>query len=141
MVASSFANRNGGHDAAGGCWVDGVEGVEGTFFDRLQKVSDFELIGGEDAFDEGAAGACAAGDQHLAVEAGRGCDDVGLLGEAGDERTPIAYAVSAGFHQIYVGGCADEPFLKIASHTAGDGEGDDEGSYTCGYADDRNCCH
>jgi hypothetical protein len=51
----------------------GVDGVE--------EVADGGFFGGEDAFDEGAAIACAAGDEDLLIEAGGGGGDVGDLAE------------------------------------------------------------
>ena len=94
--------------------------------DRLEEVADAELVVGEDALDEGAAGAGAAGDEDLAVEAGGGGDDVRLGGEVLEERTPVADAVACGAHELYVGEGADEALLEVAAHAVGDGQGDDE---------------
>jgi hypothetical protein len=108
---------------------------------RLEEVADAEFVVGEDALDEGAAGAGAAGDEDLTVEAGSGSDDVRLLGEVLEERTPVADAVAGGAHEFYVGEGADEALLEVAAHAVGDGEGDDERGDSGGDAEDGDPSH
>jgi hypothetical protein len=98
----------------------------------LEEVADAELVVGEDALDEGAAGAGAAGDEDLSVEARGGGNDVRLLGESLEERTPVADAVACGAHELYVCECTDEALLEVSAHAIGDGEGDDERSNSGG---------
>ena len=114
----------------------GVEVGVGALLHGLEEVADAELVVGEDALDEGAAGAGAAGDEDLSVEAGGGGDDVGLGGEALEERTPVADAVACGAHELDVGEGADEALLEVAAHAVGDGEGDDERGDSGGDAED-----
>jgi len=105
----------------------------------LEEVADFAFVCGDDAFDEGAAGAGTAGDEDLTVEAGGDGLDVRHLGELSDEGTPIPDAVAGGAHEFDVGGGADKPLLEVAAHAVGDGEGDDEGSDSGGDANDGDC--
>src|SRR5580658_2323110 len=104
-----------------------VEVGVGALLDGLEEVANAELVVGEDALDEGTAGAGTAGDEDLAVEAWRGGGDVRLGGEALQERAPIADAVASGVHELYVGEGADEALLEVALHAVGDGARDDEG--------------
>jgi hypothetical protein len=104
----------------------------------LEEVAHPELVGGEDAFDEGATGAGAAGDEDLAVEAGGDSDDVGLGGEALHERAPVADAVTGGAHELDVRQGADQALLEVPFHAIGDGEGDDERGDSGGDAEDRD---
>ena len=104
--------------------------------DGLEEVADAELVVGEDALDEGAAGARAAGDEDLSVEAGGDGDDVRLGGEVLHERTPVADAVACGAHELHVGEGADEALLEVPAHAVGDGQGDDERGDSGGDAED-----
>jgi hypothetical protein len=58
------------------------------------------------------------------------------LAEAGNEWTPVADAVGLDAHELDMSTGAEEAVLNVAAHAVGDGEGDDEGSYTGGYASD-----
>ena len=89
-----------------------------------------------DALDEASTGARAAGDEDLAVEAGRGGGDVRKGGEAGEQGSPVADAVGGDAHQVDVGGGAEEAVLQVALHAVGDGEGDDERGDPSGDAQD-----
>src|ERR1700742_2185875 len=89
----------------------GVEVGVGALVDGLEEVAYAELVVGEDALDEGAARAGAAGDEDLAVEAGSSGDDVRLGGEALEEWTPVPDAVACGAHELHVGEGTDEALL------------------------------
>ena len=82
------------------------------------------------------AGARAAGDQHLFVDAGRGGGDVGHVAQAFEQRTPVANAVALDAHQLDMRGGAEEPVLQVAPHAVGDGESDDERGNAGGDAGD-----
>jgi hypothetical protein len=102
----------------------------------LEQVADGLFFSGDDAVEESAAGARAAGDEDLFVEAGGGGGDVGKLTETSNEGTPVADAVGLDTHELDVGAGAEEAVLNVAAHAIGDGEGDDEGGDSGGDASD-----
>ena len=60
------------------------------------------------------------------------------------ERAPVADAVAGHAHQLHMSRRAQQPVLQIAAHAVGDGEGNDQRSYTGGHAgdgDDRDDAH
>ena len=78
-----------------------------ALLDGVEDVGDGALVGGDDAVDERAAGACAARDEDLFVEAGSGGGDMGQGAQAGEQRTPVADAVAGDAHEHDVRGGAD----------------------------------
>ena len=78
----------------------------------------------------------AARDEHLSVESRRGCGDVRLRAEAGEQRTPVAHTVTKGAHEFYVRGGPEQAILQIAAHAVGDGEREDKRGDAGGDSDD-----
>ena len=103
---------------------------------RGEQVADRPLIVGQDAFDQRAAIARAAGHQHLLVQAGRGGDDVRHLAQTRQQRPPIGDAAPIHLHQLHVRAGAEQLVLQVAPHAVGDGESDDERGHARGDAGD-----
>ena len=130
-VGEVFANDDGrdGLWVLGGGW--GGFQLGGTaLLDVAEEVADSALVSGDDACYLSAAGSRAAGDEHLLIEAGRGCGYVRQLAQAIQKRTPVADAVGGDPHELDVSGRADEALLEVALHAVGDGKGDDQRSDT-----------
>ncbi len=95
-------------------------------FDGAEEVADFALVSGDHAFEDGAAGARAAGDEDLLEDCGSGGDDVRLLGETGEERGPVFDAVVGDAEETDVRSGTDEALLQVLTEAVVDGESDDE---------------
>ena len=106
--------------------------------DRLQEVTDLALVCGDDAFDEGSAGAGTARDQYLAVQSRGDCLNVRQGGETVHQWAPVADAVSCSAHEVDVGGGTDQALLQVTPHSVGDRQRDDERSDASCDSDDRD---
>ena len=101
-----------------------------------QDLADIAFIRGDDAFNKCVAFAGATRDYDLLVEVGGRGDNVGKLGEACEQRLPVADAVVFYAHELDVGTGVDEAVLQVAAHAVGDGEGDDERGNSGGNSGD-----
>src|SRR5271165_2371123 len=102
----------------------------------VEQIADFALVGGDHAFEDGAAGAGAAGDEDLLENCGRGGDDVRLFGKTFEERRPIFDAIVGDAEQADVRGGSDEALLQVLAKSIVNGEGDDERGDTGGDSED-----
>ncbi len=114
------------------------QSLGGTFFYGVEEVAYFSFVGGDHAFEDGAAGAGSAGDEDLLENCGSGGYYVRLFGEASEKRRPIFDAIVGDAEEADVGGGSDEALLQILAKAVVDGEGDDERGYAGGDPNDRN---
>src|ERR1022692_2419328 len=99
------------------------EGGRGTFVYGVEQIADFSFVGGNHAFEDGAAGAGSARDQDLLENCGGGGDHVRLFGEASEQGRPVFDAVVSDAEEADVGGGSDEALLQILAKAVVDSEG------------------
>src|ERR1700722_10352709 len=70
--------------------------------DGREQVADGAFLRGYDALDESSTRASAVRDEHLLVEAGRHCFDMGQLLQPGSQATPVANAIAGYAHELHM---------------------------------------
>ena len=139
-VADRSLGRRGGCPRMIFFWLGRsfLQGCGGAFFYGVEQVADPALIRWNHALEDGAAGAGAAGNQHLLKDRGSGRDHMRLFGKALQQRRPILDAVVGYAQEAYVRSGSDEALLQVLAKAVVDGQRDDERSHARGYSDDRN---
>ena len=126
--------------ANGGARRRGLKRLERTGRRVCHQIADPTFVLGQDAFDQSTAVACAACHQDLLVETGRGGHNVRNLAQTLEQRPPVAYALRACLHELYVGRGVYQAILQVALHAVGDGECDDQRGNTGSHTGNRNAC-
>jgi hypothetical protein len=105
-------------------------------FHRVQDRADLALVLRDDAFQDAALRAGAAGDQHLLVDGGSSGDDVRLFFQTREQRLPVADSVALNAQQIDVRGRAQQAVLQVLAKAVVDGQRDDERGHAGRHSDD-----
>ncbi len=118
--------------AAPGLWIEGSSAAQGYVG---QQIAHAALLLRDDALNQSAAGASAAGDEDLFIESWCSRLYVGQLLQPRSQRPPVADAVAGNAHQLHVRRRAQQPVLQITAHAVGNGEGNDQRSDACRHTD------
>ena len=116
-------------------WIERSSAAQGYVG---QQIAHAAFLLRDDALNQRATGARAAGDEDLFIQPWRSRLYVGQLLQPRRQRTPVADAIAGNPHQLHVSRGAQQPVLQIATHAVGDRQGNDQGSDTRRHTDDGN---